>query len=158
MRVMSSTCPFTGQFEISLPALIGRTRSAIVLRLEQMLAEQGFDINFTQYLVLKHLAHFGELSATDLARNIAHDAGAMTRVVDKLSDKGYVKRNPSETDRRAMRIELSEAGRAVWGRVQDCADACIESCLRSFTVTERKDLASMLTRMIAALDQPTPSI
>lgn len=153
---MPTTCPFTGESEISLPALIGRTRSAIVMRLEQMLAEQGFDLNFTQYLVLKHLAHFGELSATDLARHIAHDAGAMTRVVDKLSEKGYVRRNPSETDRRAMRIELSEAGRSVWGRVQDCADSCIEACLHSFTVAERKHLARMLTRMIAALDQPTP--
>ncbi|MFZ2235540.1 MAG: MarR family transcriptional regulator [Dokdonella sp.] len=154
---MPSTCPFTGESEISLPALIGRTRSAIVARLEQMLAEQGFDLNFTQYLVLKHLAHFGELSATELARNTAHDAGAMTRVVDKLSEKGYVRRNPSETDRRAMRIELSEAGRAVWSRVQDCADACIEACLHSFTVAERKHLASMLARMITALDQPTHS-
>ncbi len=157
MRTMSTTCPFTGESEISLPALMGRTRTAIVARLEQMLAEQGFDLNVTQYLVLKHLAQFGELSATDLARNIAHDAGAMTRVVDKLSEKGYVRRNPSETDRRAMRIELSEAGRAIWGRVHECADGCIESCLRSFSVTERKQLASMLTRMIAELDQPTPS-
>ena len=154
---MPTTCPFTGESEISLPALIGRTRSAVVARLEQMLAEQGFDLSFTQYLVLKHLAHFGELSATDLARNLAHDAGAMTRVVDKLSDKGYVRRHPSETDRRAMRIELSEAGRAVWRDVHACADACIESCLRSFTVVERTQLASMLTRMIAALDEPSSS-
>lgn len=154
---MPTSCPFTGESELSLPALIGRTRTAIVARLEQMLAEEGFDLNFTQYLVLKHLAHFGELSATDLARHIAHDAGAMTRVVDKLTTKGFVIRNPSETDRRALRIELSEAGRAVWGRVHECATECIESTLRPFSVVERKQLASMLTRMLAALEQPTSS-
>lgn len=154
---MPTRCPFTDESELSLPALIGRTRSAIVARLEQMLAEQGFDLNFTQYLVLKHLARFGELSATDLARHIAHDAGAMTRVVDKLTTKGYVRRKPSETDRRALRIELSEAGRAVWSRVHECANECIESCLQPFSVAERKQLASMLTRMLSALEPPDSS-
>ena len=154
---MPTRCPFTDESELSLPALIGRTRSAIVARLEQMLAEQGFDLNFTQYLVLKHLARFGELSATDLARHIAHDAGAMTRVVDKLTTKGYVRRKPSETDRRALRIELSEAGRAVWSRVHECANECIESCLQPFSVAERKQLASMLTRMLSALEPPHSS-
>lgn len=150
---MSTSCPFTGESEISLPALIGRTRSAIVLRLERLLSEQGFDLNFTQYVVLKHLATSGDLSATELARTISHDAGAMTRVVDKLSDKGYVRREVSETDRRAFRIELTEAGRALWGRIKVCADDCIEVCLKDFSNTERKQLAEMLNRMLASLNE-----
>ena len=90
---------------------------------------------------------------------------SLSRAREPIAQRRESRRaTPRDREREPARSEqvadetASEAGRAVWGRVQECADACIESCLRTFTVAERKDLASMLTRMIAALDEPTPSI
>lgn len=156
MRRMSSNCPFGSEAEISLPALIGRTRNAIVERMEKLLADEGFELNFTQYIVIKQLALCDALSPTELARTIRHDAGAMTRVVDKLTDKGYVRRIPSETDRRAFRIELTEAGRVLWSQIKACADACIETSLAGFSLAERQQLADMLQRMLASLNTQNP--
>lgn len=155
MRGMLPSCPFSNDTELSLPALIGRTRNAIVERMERMLAENGFELSFTQYIVLKTLANHGALSATELARTMKHDAGAMTRVVDKLTDKGYLRRLPSETDRRAFRIELTEAGRSLWTQIKACADACIETSLTGFSVAERQQLGDMLRRMLASLSTPS---
>ena len=59
-------------------------------------AEERFaslSISFTQWLVLTWLnAHDGHISATHLSTQIGHDMGALTRVIDELERRGYVKR------------------------------------------------------------------
>lgn len=89
-----------------LGVLVGSVRGEIVRRLEADLARMGVDLRFTQFLVLKRLAAMGTTSATELARAADMDGGAMTRLLDQLEKKGYLRRRPHEQDRRALRIEL----------------------------------------------------
>ena len=52
------------------------------------------------------------MSASDLCKGISYDAGAMTRMLDRLEGKGLIRRNRSAQDRRLMHLELTEEGRA----------------------------------------------
>jgi MarR family multiple antibiotic resistance transcriptional regulator len=74
---------------------------------EQLAAMQGTS---AQLIVLAMLSSGEVKSATDLCRGISYDAGAMTRMIDRLAKKGLVRRAPSANDRRSINVEVTEKG------------------------------------------------
>ncbi|MGC3965730.1 MAG: MarR family transcriptional regulator [Rhodocyclaceae bacterium] len=65
-------------------------RMGLIRHLERDLGATGCELNFSQFRVLKTLARDESLTASELARRVEHDAGALTRMLDRLQDKGYV--------------------------------------------------------------------
>jgi DNA-binding MarR family transcriptional regulator len=135
----------------SLGVLLGLVRSEIVRAMEAELAVLGVDLRFTQFLILKRLARLGPMTASELARAVELDGGAMTRQLDQLEGKGYLRRCPHEQDRRALRIELTEQGTALWEQLTDCNERVLEAAQRSLGEAERKRLHDYLTRVLHAL-------
>jgi DNA-binding MarR family transcriptional regulator len=144
-----SVCPTDGRD--SLGALIGMVRGEIVRAIESDLAAQGADLKFTQFHVLKRLAMMGPMSASELARAVDLDGGAMTRQLDQLETKGYLRRQPHAQDRRALRIELTEAGEALWRHLHESNVATLERAQRSLSAEERERLHDYLERVLTAL-------
>ena len=135
----------------SLGVLLGLVRSEIVRAMEAELAALGVDLRFNQFLILKRLARLGPMSASELARAVELDGGAMTRQLDQLERKGYLRRCPHEQDRRALRIELTEAGKALWQQLTDCNERVLEAAQHSLSETERRRLHDYLSRVLHAL-------
>lgn len=136
----------------SLGMLITMVRSEIVRAIEAALASQGLDLSFTQYLILKKSQQLGPVSATELARAVELDGGAMTRQLDQLERKGYLRRSPHEQDRRALRIELTEAGSTVWQNTASvCSERVMAAAQRSMNPAEQAQLHDYLERMLQAL-------
>lgn len=136
----------------SLGMLITMVRSEIVRAIEAELASQGLDLSFTQYLILKKSQQLGAVSATELARAVELDGGAMTRQLDHLERKGYLRRSPHEQDRRALRIELTEAGNTIWQNTASvCSERVMNAAQRSLSPVEQAQLHDYLERMLQAL-------
>jgi DNA-binding MarR family transcriptional regulator len=136
----------------SLGMLITMVRSEIVRAIEAELASQGLDLSFTQYLILKKSQQLGAVSATELARAVELDGGAMTRQLDHLERKGYLRRSPHEQDRRALRIELTEAGNTIWQNTASvCSERVMNAAQRSLNPVEQAQLHDYLERMLQAL-------
>jgi len=92
------------------------------------------------------------VSATELARAVELDGGAMTRQLDQLERKGYLRRSPHEQDRRALRIELTEAGNTVWQNTASvCSQRVMNAAQRSLDDTEQTQLHDYLERVLHAL-------
>ena len=138
--------------EETLGVLVRQVRDGLFQLFERKLAESGLELNLSQYLVLKRLAYHGVQTATELARAIDHDAGAMTRLLDKLEEKGYLRRQPHQEDRRALQISLTEAGQALWATMQACGDASMEIALGDLAEAEQEQLISLLKRVRATLE------
>jgi DNA-binding MarR family transcriptional regulator len=136
----------------SLSMLLAMVRSELVRALEAEFARQAVDLSFTQYLILKKAQELGPVSATELARSVELDGGAMTRQLDQLERKGYLRRSPHAQDRRALRIELTDAGRTLW---QDtalvCSDRVMAAAQRSLDETESAQLHDYLGRVLLTL-------
>ncbi len=139
--------------EESFGQLIGNVRSALMNRLEHEFAKQGSELNFTQFLVIKKLSTEVPMTATELARSISHDAGAMTRLLDRLTEKGYLRRLPHAQDRRALQIEITEAGREVWGRMRNSTATVMEMALHGISTADREKLTQTLKQIQATLQQ-----
>src|SRR5471032_1927159 len=71
------------------------------------------ELTFSQWTTLVAL-HDGRIStAGDLAHNICHDAGSLTRLIDQLEKRGFVARARSESDRRVVTLALTPRGRTM---------------------------------------------
>lgn len=128
--------------------LIGRLRAEFVTGVEQEMTRQGVDLNFTQFLALKLLGHEEPLTPVELARALHYNPGALTRLLDKLEQRGYLKRLPDPVDRRALRLELTTQGKHLRKRVIGYCDAVAEQTFACTTSRERETLHGVLTRVL----------
>jgi len=131
--------------------LLAAVRTEIVRAMETELAARGIELRFTQFLILKRLSALGPMTAGELARSIELDGGAMTRQLDQLEGKGYLRRRPHEQDRRALRIELTDEGQAMTQELINCNDRVVKAAQVSLDETERQQLRDYLTRVLHAL-------
>jgi MarR family 2-MHQ and catechol resistance regulon transcriptional repressor len=88
-----------------------RASRAVLARVEPRLAATGLTV--TQFGVLEAILHKGPLGQRELSRKVLTSPGNMTDLVDKLEARGLVHRIRQKADRRAVRVELTEAGRAL---------------------------------------------
>ncbi len=140
----------------SLGMLLSMVRSEMVRAIEAELASQGLELSYTQFLILKKARLLSTASATELARAVELDGGAMTRQLDQLERKGYLRRTPHPQDRRTLRIELTDAGDAVWQNTASvCSTRVMAAAQRSLDSTEQTQLYDYLERVLLALrDKP----
>jgi DNA-binding MarR family transcriptional regulator len=139
----------------SLGVLLSLVRAELVRALEAELAASDVNLRFTQFLILKKLGRMGPMSASELARAVELDGGAMTRQLDQLERKGYLRRQPHEQDRRALRIELTAEGDELRQRMAGCSERVLAAAQRSLSETERVRLHDYLMRVLHVLRDKT---
>ena len=147
------TSPSGLRDDANIALLIRQLREGLLRQLERDLAAIGVELNHSQYLVLKILAKYGVQTPGELARWLDHNAGAMTRLLDRLEDKGYVRRQPHAEDRRALRIELTEAGQAMWQTISQCSEKTQNAALRDLNKADRETLFALLKRVCDTLEK-----
>lgn len=76
------------------------------------------DISVTQCYALQSLARGGAMTLTALANDLMLDKSTMSRVVETLERKGYVRRATHPEDARAMSIEMTPKGRGLCQRIE----------------------------------------
>lgn len=86
----------------------------------------------------------------ELSRDLDVDAGAMTRMLDRLEAKGLLTRQRSAADRRVVQLELSDAGRQVVERVRPVLASVNDDLMREFSDSDRRQLEELLDRLIAS--------
>lgn len=151
MRGMNSSLTIDPTPPETLGVLLGLVRTEIVRAMESELAAGDIDLRFTQFLILKRLARLGPMSASELARSVEIDGGAMTRQLDQLEGKGLLRRCPHEQDRRALRIELTDQAEGLVQRLTDCNERVLAAAQRSLSSDEQHQLHDYLGRVLATL-------
>ena len=143
MSRMTTTPPCNGS---SLGLLFRQVRDAMWAQMEAELAANGHDLNFSQYITLKTLA-YGPAGTTELARAAYLHPGAMTRLLDKLEERGLIGRESVPGDRRAVQIELTDAGRAMWEDIAPSAQRVHDRAMANLSDTEREQLLRLLSQV-----------
>jgi len=143
----------TYQPKKSVGALLSRVRVEMLAALDRELSADKrlapLELSAAQFIVIANLAGAEEpKSASDLCKGISYDAGAMTRMLDRLEAKGLIRRNRSAHDRRLMHLELTEEGRAAYPRMREISLTVANRFLRGFTKAEARQLEGMLARML----------
>jgi DNA-binding MarR family transcriptional regulator len=110
--------------------------------------EQG--LTYSQAKALNVLRQ-GPASMRSLAGTLRCDASNMTGIIDRLEDRGFVRREPSPTDRRVKNVVLSEDGAAATERLRASMHATHQA-LDTLSGDERAALQDLLTRLFRAVD------
>jgi DNA-binding MarR family transcriptional regulator len=132
--------------------LIGRVRAQMLMALDAELARDEFlgplEVTSAQLIVIVSLAgRDGATSASELCKGISYDAGAMTRMLDRLEAKGLVRRTRSPDDRRLVNLELTDDGKAAYPRLREISMRVLNRSLRDFSPDEAQMLESLLLRL-----------
>lgn len=131
---------------LSVGYLMARARASLLAGLDAELAP--FGLNAMQYAVLKHLADGNARTAADLCRHMYYDTGSMTRILDRLEEKGLLRRERCRDDRRVVFLRVAPAGRAQLPRLRAAGSRVLEDHLAGFGAAEVENLRSYLGRMI----------
>jgi DNA-binding MarR family transcriptional regulator len=86
-----------------------------------------------------------------LAKSLCYDAGALTRMLDQLEQRGYLERHPHPDDRRALRIVLSRSGSALGEQLIAISEDVLDHALSDLSEEEQRQLADYMRRMLATL-------
>ena len=137
----------------SVGYLLSRVRIEMLTALDRELEADRrlapLELSAAQFIIIANLAAAeGPMSASDLCKGISYDAGAMTRMLDRLESKGLIRRHRSAHDRRLMYLELTEEGRAGYPRMREISLTVANRFLRGFTRRDARQLESFLTRML----------
>ena len=98
--------------------------------------------------VLLRLAETDGLTQAELSRRQRVEAPTMCRMVDRLVRDGLVERQADPADRRASRITLTGAGRALAAHGREVVVGLDDLAFADLDAAERRVLADLLGRII----------
>lgn len=132
--------------EDSVGFLMKHVMMSIVAQADKRLVTHG--LTNTQWGPLMRLRMSGGSTVAELARWLQIDAGAMTRLLDRLEKKGLCKRTRCTDDRRVVRVAITPEGEAAIAEVPAVLSAIMNDHLAGFSESEWRLLLSMLQRML----------
>ncbi|MGW6736406.1 MarR family winged helix-turn-helix transcriptional regulator [Streptomyces sp. NPDC055013] len=113
------------------------------------LHECGLGVTPAQSRLLRTLAHYDSPPRmADLAERLEVVPRAVTTLVDGLEASGKVRRVPDPTNRRVIRIELTDDGRTALRELHGARRSAAEEILAPLTDEQREVLGELLDTLI----------
>lgn len=129
--------------------LLRRTHQLGGATLEPIFAAEG--LTGTQWSALMSVWFDRGETAADLARDIGHDKGATSRLVDTLEARGWIARTRRTDDRRVISLSLTDEGAAVALRCKERVIACWNAWLADWAEDDVRTLISLLQKLQGTL-------
>lgn len=141
--------PYLDQSPTALLSRLGRLNNAVGKELESLLTR--FNLTRAEYDVLATLRRKGppfKQPLKTLLPSLMRTSGTVTFRLDRLQKKGLVRRVADTDDRRSITVILTEAGEALFDRVQPLHLADGSKLLCALTVKEQAQFVQLLKKML----------
>jgi DNA-binding MarR family transcriptional regulator len=109
-------------------------------------------LSVTELHTIALVGRLGSPKMSELAQRGHVTRGTITFMIDKLAKKGYVKRVRGETDGRVVRVSLTARGQKANKLHEEFHQNIINSIMASLAKSERKQLASLMKKIVMAFD------
>ena len=87
------------------------------------------------------------VSQSSIAEALRFDRSTLVQIVDRLEDRGLVRREPSAQDRRSHALRLTDDGAAMLDELKALSDEHEGIVAEALSEDERKSLLSLLERL-----------
>lgn len=130
---------------------------------ERLMALAGVPLDRAAVALLRQMADTEPMRPGELAARLGVEASHVTRTVQQLQKSGHVSRVPDPDDRRAQRIELTDAGREAIRRIRETGIRGMQVALADWSAEDLRQLAALFHRMVddflahAADDETEPA-
>lgn len=138
--------------------LVSRKPGHLIRRLHQIstqiftqnMKNAGFDLTSVQYAVLDALEQSQGVDQARLADAVAKDRATLGAVVDRLEQKGLIKRKVNHRDARARILSLTPEGTAMLRQVQPVVEGLQREILRDLTDREYERFIELAAKAAGA--------
>ncbi|MEU9457151.1 MarR family transcriptional regulator [Streptomyces sp. NPDC048277] len=142
----ASVPPELAEIEVAFTRVVyqaGRARQH-----ERLMATAGLLLDRAAVAILRQIAESEPMRPGVLAVRLSVEASHVTRQLRQLEQSGLVIRVPDPDDRRAQRVQITDAGVAVFGRVRDANRRGIQAALAGWSPEDLRQLAALFRRMV----------
>lgn len=118
------------------------------------------EFSLTEVRVLYELAHRDQPTATELARDLALDAGYLSRILRRFESKGWLARVPSPADARQSLLQLTAAGHEAFAPLQQRSRDEAAALLGALPEPGQRKLIDAMTtvqQLLAPAGNPPPT-
>lgn len=140
----TSEAPATHDLGSALQAL---GRAMVALKTSPQTFGIDSRVDRAAYFILARLDDHGTARMSDIAALLSLDLSTVSRQVRALEDLGLVGRTPDAGDRRAYRLEPTDAGRALVAEVKKSFSALVDLALVDWSERDRRTLTTLLGRL-----------
>ncbi|HEY1173847.1 MAG TPA: MarR family transcriptional regulator [Verrucomicrobiae bacterium] len=108
--------------------------------------EQG--VTVAEWVVLRALFDVTEINASGLVERVGLTKGAVSKLVERLVNKGLMNSMTDEQDRRVQRLKLTSAGRKLVPVLAALADKNDEEFFGHLNIMQRKEVTGVLQEIV----------
>ena len=143
----------TVNFPQSLAPLVSQVRMAILSGVDQEFLHDeevaALGVTAAQFTIIANVVKGRAHSACELCNFMDYDRGAMSRMIDRLESKGLVRRVPLPQNRRSMALEVTDAGKAAFPKMQACLAKVMNRLLKGVAKTQVREAERTLRKILA---------
>jgi MarR family transcriptional regulator, transcriptional regulator for hemolysin len=126
-----------------------RTSRAVTQAFERAMAQAGGSVSTWQVLLLVRSANWDTQS--EMAEQLGITAATLTHHLNALERKGLVRRWREDNNRRVQRVELTNEGVELWGRLRAVAVRHDKLLRSQLSDEEVEQLGALLERLEAGV-------
>lgn len=104
-------------------------------------------------LVVARRAEPELLSPVDLARQLRASPSGMTSKLDRLENYGLIERAADASDRRIIRVSLTERGRRIADEAFRTSLSLYDNAVAELSENERRELDALLSKLLGRLEE-----
>jgi len=135
-----------------MEAMLSATRAMVALA-ARSLAGLDADVTLPQYRALVVLASRGPQRVVNIANELGVTSSTGTRMCDRLVRKGLARRYRTPTDRRAVRLTLTPAGRALIQEVTARRRDALTAVIADMPASWRKPVTAAMRSIADAVGE-----
>jgi MarR family multiple antibiotic resistance transcriptional regulator len=110
-------------------------------------------LTISQWLILSHLCEAGAATLTEIATEIRHDAGALSRAAHLLQQRQLIAATRVRCDRRSFQLTICQSGRELWSSLGMKLSERLNRALgAALGRQEMQTLLQLMERAAASLD------
>ncbi len=149
-REMRQTRPFRSPGQ---EAAVGLLRTADLLKRHFTAVLEPFGITLPQFNVLRILRGAGPagLPTLEVGERLIEQAPGITRMMDRLEARGWVRRERCPEDRRRVLCHLTPKGSRLLAKLDSPMNRADESALQGLKRSEQRQLIALLDAVRAGL-------
>lgn len=108
---------------------------------------KSYGLSSAEFMVLEVLYHRNRIPLQQIGEKILVTSGSITYNIDKLENKGLLKRVPCDEDRRVTYAQITEAGRAMFDEIFPKHADSIQSLMKGLDTEEKEQTIQLLKRL-----------
>lgn len=116
------------------------------------------DIERNYYAILLIESAEGNITQQELAAQLDTDKASIVRIVDYLSENGYVKRVRNTSDRRKYRLVLTAKAKKETSKIQSAINEITSAAFKGISKMQKQDFYNTLEQLKKNLNAYTQSI